>query len=319
MIRLDEFTTFRERAVEFPIREGFIRTNASVAVRGNDIFAAVCCGDHFMDATGHYMPVPAGTEFDRHRFSEQCIYLANLNRDDLSTVWAEEIKLAPEDVPVLDGPTYRGFRGFDSARLYVVDGELRMTMCAMGTGGKPESALFTCAFTSGMPPSYRDVQRLKPILPYPSHAEKNWMPEVRYGKELRFHYHLGTLAAPDGTLTHPGGRADLMQLHGGSQVIPYGAGGLCVVHGFHPREGTLLRRYIHYFVITNAEGSPIHISEPFSITGRPIEIVTGMALHPDTGEVMISYGREGGDATMPDQEFPFIATLDANDIFGRML
>lgn len=317
MIALQDFTTFRERAIEFPVREGFIRTNASIAVRGSDIFVAVCCGDHFMDSTGHYMPVPPGTLLDPNRFSEQCVYLANLDRDDLSVIWAQEIRLAADDVPVLDGPTYRGFRGFDSARLYVQNHELHMTMCAMGTGGKPEAALFTSHLV-GHPPRYSDIKRVRPILPYPTHAEKNWMPEVKDDK-LRFHYHLGTLADPDGTLYHPGGRADLMQLHGGSQVIPYAGGGLCIAHGFHPRPNTMLREYVHYFVVLNDAGSPIHVSEPFSITGRPIEIVTGMALHPDTGEVMISYGREGGDADMPDQEFPFVATLDPNDVFGRLL
>lgn len=318
MIALNDFTTFRERPIEFPVRSGFIRTNASIAVRGNDIFAAVCCGDHFMDNTGHYMPVPPGTPFDRHRYSEQTVYLCNLDPDDLSVIWSQEIHLAPEDFPVLDGPTYRGFRGFDSARLFVWNRELHMTMCAMGTGGKPESALFMSGLT-GHPPSYLNLKRIVPILPFPSHAEKNWMPEVTADGSLRFHYHLGTIADPDGTLYHPGGRADLMQMHGGSQVIPYAGGGLCIVHGFHPRAGTMLRSYVHYFVVLNAAGSPIHISEPFTITGRPIEIVTGMALHPYTGEVMISYGREGGDASMPDQEFPFVATLDPNDIFGRML
>ncbi len=317
MIQLSDFTTFREKVLAFPVKPGFIQTNASIAVRNNDIFVAVCCGDHFMDNTGHYMPVPAGTPFDQSRFSQQTIYLANLD-ENLDVVWSHEIALAPENVPVLEGPTYRGFRGFDSARLFVHDHKLKMAMCAMGTGAKPEAAQFVCGLT-GHPSSYVDLKRIVPILPFPTYAEKNWMPEVAADGSLRFHYHLGTIATEDGTMYHPGGRADLMQMHGGSQVIPYAGGGLCIVHGFHPREGTMLRSYVHYFVVLNKDGSPIFCSEPFTITGRPIEIVTGMALHPYTGDVMISYGREGGDASMPDQEFPFIATLDPNDIFGRML
>lgn len=318
---LDSLPSFVEHRINFPIRDGFILTNASVVTRGRNIYAAVCCGDHFMNSEGHYMPYPPGEPFDRHRFSEQTIYLAELDAD-LNIVGSNEIYLDPANVPVLEGPTYKGFRGFDSARLFVWHSDIWMTMCAMGTGATPEAALFMARIDNQSiqhRSRYQDLRRIKPILPFPTHAEKNWMPEVNVaGTRLRFHYHLGTLADPDGTLTHPGGRADLKQLHGGSQVIPYKDGGLCIAHGFHPRPGTHLRRYLHYFVRTDSNGSPIAISEAFSLCNLQIEIVTGMAYHPDGGTLLISYGREHADARMWDQEFPFIAEISIKDL-GRLI
>lgn len=313
MIALDQLPSFQEHRIDFPVQPNFIVTNASVAVRDSQIFVAVCCGDHFMDERGHYMPIPPGDPPDRHRFSEQNVWLADLDHR-LRVKWASEIKIPDAEMPQLAGETYKGFRGFDSARLFVWHRELWLTMCAMGTGAKPEAALFIGRIDDG--PAFANIRRVKPILPYPSHAEKNWMPEI-IGDELRFHYHLGTLAALDGTLTHPGGRADLMQLHDGSQVIPHDGGGLCIAHGFHPRPDTFLRSYHHYFVRTNRAGSPVHVSDAWTIRGKHIEIVTGMAYHPN-GRLMISYGREGAEETMPNQEFPFIATIDRTDL-GRFL
>lgn len=308
MKSLDSLPSFREYPIRFPLREGFIPTNASVAaMHPGFIFALVCCGDHFMDERGVYLPTPPGTPEDPERFSEQTIYLAELS-PDLAVTSAFEVRVPPESKPVPTGDTFRGFRGFDSARLFVWRDGLWSVMCAMGTGDRPGAELFVARIDGDQ---FADIRR---VIPHgePTHAEKNWMPEV-IGDEVRFHYRLGTLTNMDGTLTYPGGRADLARAGGGSQVIPYGDGRLCIVHDFHARLGTFLRVYNHYFVRLDVDGQPLTISEPFTIRNKLIEIVTGMAYHPD-GRLMISYGREDADAAMPHQEMPFIATIDPADL-----
>lgn len=312
MMQLSEkCLSFIERRIDFPVRAPLILTNISVAVRHKRIYAAVAAGDHFMCADGIFRPTPPGTP-EIGLFSRMEVFLAHLD-DDFNIVSTNEMRMPAENIPKIEGPTYRGYRGWDSPRLFVWLDRLFLSPCIMGTGARPEAAIYLAEIGEDGAPYYERVERMKPILPYPTYAEKNWMPDTTDPHALRFHYRLGTLAYADGTLWHPGGRADLAQLNGGSQVIPYEGGGLAVVHGFH-NTGTALRRYFHFFVRFNAAGSPLTISAPFTLTGRQVEIVTGLAYHPDGKRLMLSYGRMDADPTMPHQEFPFIATIDFDDL-----
>lgn len=312
MITLSHFTTFAENRISFPIREGFIPTNASVTVWKGWIWALVCCGDHFMDERGHYTPFPPGTPEDPERYSQQTVYLVRLAHN-FKVVSAREIAVPQR--PACEGETFRGFRGFDSARLFVWQGALWSAMCAMGTGARPGSQFFLARIEGENTdePRFTDLRRVSTNPP--KHAEKNWMPEV-VNDQLRFHYRVGILADLEGNLTASDGWVDLLHLNGGSQVISNGyPRALCIAHHFEPREGTHLRRYLHYFVKLH-DGRPEWASSPFTITNRPIEIVTGMAYHPD-GRMMISYGREGASGDMPNQEMPFIATIRLSELRRR--
>lgn len=307
------FRTFVERRIEFPIREGYLLTNASIVVRNERIFAIVCCGDHWMDEGGFYQPYPPGTPFDRKRFSDQICYLVELGLD-LSVLTAREIIIDPEDRPTPDplSITFRGFRGFDSARLFVWKGQLWSVMCAMGTGGNPGSELFLARIEEGTP-RFTDIRRIKANGEW-THAEKNWMPEVR-GGELRLHYRIGTTSDIHGNLT-TAGKQDYAHFNGGSQIIPYPQGSMCIVHGFQQHTDSFRRDYWHHIVYFDRGGMPKSLSRPFHIAHEH-EIVTGMAYHPN-GRLMISYGRSNADPDMPGQEFPFIATIQTNDLW-RML
>ena len=127
------------------------------------------------------------------------------------------------------------------------------------------------------------------------------------------HYRLGTIADVNGNLHHPGGRADLAQFNGGSQVIATKDGALAVIHGFHKTD-TFLRRYFHFFVTFNEAGSPITISEPFTLTGQQVEVVNGLCAHPDGKRLVLSYGRMGADPSMPHQELAFTETIDPKEL-----
>jgi predicted GH43/DUF377 family glycosyl hydrolase len=307
----DVLPSFIEHRLDLPVLAPRILTNASVVTRGDRIYAVIAGGCWYMCGDGIFRPLPPGTKERDGEFSRMFVYLAHLD-DDLSIVSVNEIELPPELVPVLDGPTYRGFRGFDNPRLSVWDGALYVSMCAMGTGHNPESAFFLAKIDENGPPKFADMKRIKPVLPYPTHAEKNWMPETRdFG--LRFHYRLGTIADVNGNLHHPGGRADLAQFNGGSQVIATKDGALAVIHGFHKTD-TFLRRYFHFFVTFNEAGSPITISEPFTLTGQQVEVVNGLCAHPDGKRLVLSYGRMGADPSMPHQELAFTATIDPKEL-----
>lgn len=312
MILSEKCPSFAEYRIDFPVRSPLILTNASVAVRDNRIYAAVAAGDHFMCPDGIFRPTPPGTREHDGVFSRMEVFLAHL-ANDFSVVSVNEITMPPENVPQIVGPTYRGYRGWDSPRLFVWLGRLFLSPCIMGTGAKPEAAIYLVEIGEDGAPYYKRVERMRPIMPYDTYAEKNWMPDTTDPTRLRFHYRLGTLAYADGTVWHPGGRADLAPFNGGSQVIPYRDGGLAVVHGFH-KTSTALRSYFHFFVTFNAAGSPQVISEAFTLTGRQVEIVTGLAYHPDGKRVILSYGRMDADPIMTHQEFPFLATIDLADL-----
>lgn len=312
MITLDHCNTFAERRIEFPIREGYIATNISVAVHHGRIFGLVCCGDHWMDAGGFYRPLPPDFTgpLDPNRYSDQICYLVELG-PNMDVLWSREVRVTTPPVPT--GETFKGFRGFDSARLFVWRDALWSVMCAMGTGAKPGAELFLASIV-GVDPEFTNTRRIL-ANGVETHAEKNWMPEVR-GDELRFHYRLGTIADIDGKLTDIGSRVICDHLNGGSQVIPakHGLGSMCIVHGFAQIPDTFRREYWHQLARLDVRGHPIALSQPFHICNAPPEIVTGMAYHPNGKDVILSYGRGGAERDMPNQEFPFVATLSHHEL-----
>lgn len=321
MIRLADLPSFMETSINFPMPNGQYLTNASVAVRDGQIFAAVCGGDHFMDERGIFIPWPPGTPEDPNRFSRMSVHLVTLN-NDLDVIQTRVIETPDAQTPVVIGETYRGFRGFDSARLFVYKGELYCAMCVMGTGAKPEAAFYYSPIDTSLSERalFYDVKCIVPSLPegFPSsYAEKNWMPHIIDGK-LRFHYRLGILADLDGNIEPNAGGFYVMDINGGSQVIPYGDGAMCIMHQFYPVPNTYRRSYMNCLVMLDDGGMPVKICPQFSITGDDPEIITGLALHPDGERLMLSYGRGSDTGIDRYQEKPFIATIDLADL-GSLL
>ena len=308
MIRLSLLPSFKEKPVVFSVDDGFYLTNASVAVHDGQVLALVCGGDHYMDARGIFVPWPPGTREDNNRFSKMTVHLARFNPNDLELVsYTAAIGLAPDQVPTPEGPTFKGFRGFDSARLFVWRDTLYMAACVMGTGGKPEAAFYMAEIEEdSLGTRFADVRRIIPRLPAPSYAEKNWMPEV-IGDELRFHYRLGVLSDPEGNLTEVG---NPLPPNGSSQVIPYKDGALCIVHEFVPVPGSFRRSYWHQFALLDKAGRPVKLSDRLCVAGLDPEIITGLAHHPDGKRIILSYGRGKKHGADRYQETPFLATLD---------
>lgn len=298
MIELPNLPSFVERPIRFPAREGFILTNASITVSRNTISAAVPAMDHYLDERGFIVPLPVGASEDDTRFARNLTYLVRLGAD-LSVVNAQEVKMLADEVPMLPW----SFRGFECPRLFAWRGGMWVAACSCGTGAKPGSAFFRARIAASarnqrlVVCSFSEVQRLG--------DEKNWMPDVR-GNDLRFHYRLGTLVSPDGSTAAPNPK--YRHLHGGTQVIPYRNGGLCIVHEYLPLPDTNLKESRQYFALLDNAGAVQSISKPFTLAGSRLEVATGMAILPDDESLAISYGRDG-TAPLPYQETPFIATM----------
>jgi tetratricopeptide (TPR) repeat protein len=133
--------------------------------------------------------------------------------------------------------------------------------------------------------------------------EKNWMPIV--GDEIKWLYELDptTVRRKDGTTSIQKCSLALEHLRGGSQVIPFDDGFLCVTHETIEQNGWGCRRiYLHRFVRFDKElrvtsVSPTWIFEDGSPHG--IEFCAGLARDPQKPErLIISYGVEDRQAKL---------------------
>lgn len=129
--------------------------------------------------------------------------------------------------------------------------------------------------------------------------QKNWMPVV--GERLRFIYSLGPVlvldaSAADGSFIvetgfDPGAALD--HWRGGSQLMPWQGGWLCVTHEVCSLQGR--RQYLHRFVHLGEDFQPLAASDGFCFVAPGIEFACGIT---DDGEggVLLSFGREDRSA-----------------------
>jgi predicted GH43/DUF377 family glycosyl hydrolase len=132
----------------------------------------------------------------------------------------------------------------------------------------------------------------------PGRNEKNWMPFTD-GGTLHFVYGLD----PPAVLRWDAGSASTTvvagdpvrergRYRGGSQGVEVDGGWLFVVHealgwGAH-------RRYVHRFVLLDAEHRLVGVSPPFTFAHEPIEFCAGIA--PRGGDLVLSFGIEDQEA-----------------------
>ncbi len=308
MILLKTVPSFKTRRLEFAIKPEFIATNASVAVHKGELYALIPTMDHYVDHKGYYLPLPPGTPLPPDRFALNTHYLVQINAD-WSVRTAAEVRQSTPDGAIV------AFRGFESGRLFEWRGSLWATLCLSGTGGKPAAEFYLARISriAGSVFEFEEVRRVTAG----EHAEKNWMPQV-IGDELVLHYSLGTMIDMQGAKKEIAA-PKYENLHGGSQVIPYLKGGLCIVHGYHHVPNTYRKTAWHHFVYIDNCGRPDSISEPFAIQQEgTLEVVTGLARMVEAGQLIISYGRESSaaDNRLRHQEMPWVATMNVGELYG---
>ncbi len=290
-----------ERRLEIPTPADFITTNSSVTVHDGRIFAAINMIDHYLGEHGFFTPIPP--DHNPHVAARNLTYIAEL-RPDLSVEWATELSIPAQDVPW-------EWRGLECPRLFSWREGLWMTGCSSGVGSHPGAKLFMGRIVGH---TLVDIRQLEPV--YPEHAEKNWMPEV-CGDDpyrLRFHYRLGTLISPEGCMWHSVNRC-YQDLHGGTQVIAHGKGGLCIVHGYTEVPDTYRKVSHQIFIQTDRDGAPIAASRRFEFgPNNGVEVAIGMVYHPDRKRMIVSFGRATASDSMPHQERPFLATFNIDEL-----
>lgn len=132
------------------------------------------------------------------------------------------------------------------------------------------------------------------------YIEKNWMPIV--GDEIRWIYGLDptTVRRRDGHMEALPTRFALDHLRGGSQVIPYEDGWLCVVHETIHQDGWGCRRiYLHRFVRFDKRFRVSSVSQAFTFERNyGIEFCSTLIRDPATKKLVLGYGVEDREAKL---------------------
>jgi glycosyltransferase involved in cell wall biosynthesis len=175
--------------------------------------------------------------------------------------------------------------GFEDCRLYVDNGNLCASATVRDLGdGRCEMAMLR------FDTEWR-VVNIRVVRDYESdRTQKNWMPVL--GHPSRFLYLCDPTITIDCTPERTVERSriadldqNLTEFRGGSQVIPYQNGWICLVHEvlFNPQ-----RIYLHRFVRLNAEYVIQAVSEPFFFAQKGIEFAAGLAWNG--GTLVASFG-----------------------------
>ena len=133
--------------------------------------------------------------------------------------------------------------------------------------------------------------------------EKNWMPAVdpRTG-----HLHLVYSCSPTVVLRyhHKSATVEPARIHaapllarglrGGSQVIPFDGGYLCLVHDFTVRDGEIKRTYFHRWLWFTRTWKVGKLSSPFYLRHHGVEFVAGLTRVRES--FLISFGVNDAEA-----------------------
>jgi tetratricopeptide (TPR) repeat protein len=140
--------------------------------------------------------------------------------------------------------------------------------------------------------------------------EKNWVPLVR-DDELFFIYWSDPLTIlncnPDtGKLEKVSEILPSLLLkhqRGGSQAIPIEDGWLYVTHEVIQID-QLRRNYLHRFIHLDKKLNVQGITDPFYFDAPGIEFCAGMAVHPQSGRLLVSYGQTECSAVIASMRLP---------------
>lgn len=234
-------------------------------------------------------------------------YLISLN-DDLSVATAEEI-LPPDN---LSDPLYSLVVGWEDCRLFFWKGEpwCTATVRELNHEGWCEIVLSKIVDAGNGKRKFAEHRMISPKFCDKQH-EKNWMPMV-VNDSLFFIYSSDPVRIIDSDGNLVSSRVSHIasdSFRGGGAAIPVNNGWLAMIHESHNMSYGK-RRYMHRFVWYDSFGRLAKYSEAFYIKELGIEFSAGLAKHPKTGQIIVSFG--------VDDFSSYLAVLSLEDI-NKML
>lgn len=254
--------------------------NPSIAVNGNEIW--------MNQRTVNYVIRPDGS-YDMRGDSaiRTTNHLLKLSHD-LDVIESREI-LPPDGLP---DPLYNLVIGWEDCRLFFWKGEpwCTSTVRELNHEGYCEIVISRIVDAGNGRMKFADYRVIRPGF-VPRQHEKNWMPMV-VGEDLFFLYS----SDPTRIIDHHGNLVSSKVSHiasdsyrGGGSVIEFEGGWLALIHESHGMPDWR-RRYMHRWVWYDAFGRLARFSESFYIKDLGIEFAAGLARHPATGQILVSFG-----------------------------
>ena len=262
-----------------PPKKGYSATNPSIAVHNGQM--------HMIQRTVNYRIRDDGS-YDMQGDSaiRTTNYLLTL-AEDMTVITADEI-FTDDNWP---DPKYELVIGFEDCRLFSVKDELHCsaTVREISTDGWCEIVHSRIVEKNGKM-VFSDWEALIPEFHSKQH-EKNWMPMV-IGDDYFWLYSSDPVRIVDS-------RGQLKSLkqspiasdsfRGGGSMLPWNHGWLAVIHESHVMHDNR-RRYMHRFAWYDGNGRLVKYSDAFYFEKLGIEFAAGLALHPTTGDVVVTFG-----------------------------
>ncbi|OYX00227.1 MAG: hypothetical protein B7Z15_20480, partial [Rhizobiales bacterium 32-66-8] len=265
-----------------------IAMNPSVEQFAGHIYCNIRCVNYKIDEHGRYMIGPkecGDAPIDTRNFVVQL-------DGDLNAHTPREISW---DRPP---PAWDMVTGLEDVRLWHYHGQLHFNACVreLSPHGICQQVIGKLTFASNAEMRVDEWS----VVDMGQTNEKNWM----HYRDRRFIYRLDTIITPLGheravprqdTVEKFNIKVAADQISGSSQLIPFKAGYLAVVH--EAANGPDNKRtYWHRFAWFDGQGKLFRLSLPFVFYARQIEFCAGLATHPDGDKLILSFGVRDAEA-----------------------
>lgn len=253
------------------VPEGFWPCNPSIVSHRGSLLTTVRC-------VNYQLP---GSRPDAHSVN----LLAHL-ADDLSVRHVKEMRDLDASPRVTSTST-----GYEDIRLFSLGGKLGASATVLDRNlRRIQMALLE--LTDDFDIAHARVQETL------ERAEKNWMPVI-LPDGLRWIYSVDptVVRSLDGEVARHAPFKSIGMHHGSSQLVPYQGGYLAVVHRSTPPWQPV---YLHKFVAFDEGLHVVGISHAFYFMRQGVEFCAGMARHPRSGKLILSFGINDAEAWLAE-------------------
>jgi len=283
--------SFKGKRLDFVAPEGYTAMNPAVEQFADHVYCNIRCVNYTIDEHGRYM-------IGEQQCGDAPIVTRNfiVKLDDNLNVYKSSELLWSRPEPAWDMVI-----GLEDVRLWHYNGQLHFNACVreLSYEGTCQQVIGSVSYNLDTPTMSVDRWR---VVDMGSVNEKNWM----HFHDQRFIYRLDTIITPFAGLDRalprqtPVEKFDIKvaadQISGSSQLIPFKAGYLAVVHEAANDPTNNKRTYWHRFAWFDGEGRLFRLSLPFVFYERQIEFCAGLAKHPNGDDLILSFGVRDAEA-----------------------
>lgn len=236
---------------------------------------------------------------------------------DFNIINSQEI-LPPVNLP---DPKYSLVIGWEDCRLFVWQNSLwcTSTVRELTDDGWCNIVLSRIEHTDINQVRFADYKIIEPNFKEKQH-EKNWMPFVR-NNALNFVYSCDPVRIIDyqgNLISQQDSSIASDSFRGGGNLVEFDGNWLAIIHESHIMHDNR-RTYMHRFVLYNNEGKIIKYSPSFYFKHLGIEFAAGLARHPTTGQIIVSFGYKDNESYLaivtPDEISSML--IDVPDVINH--